>query len=124
MGAVVAFTTAAAAPAKVDWAKARPVTVVAVDYRFVPNRLMFRHGLAYRLILVNRGKEVHELTAPKFFMAIEMRNPDALNPERTQIEVQPGAQKDLYFVARRPGRFAMWCADHDWAGMTGDITVK
>jgi len=53
-----------------------------------------------------------------------LRNADALNPEHTEIVVQPGEQKELYFIAARAAHFAMWCADHDWAGMTGDITVK
>lgn len=107
-----------------DWAKAVTVTVVAVEYRFEPDRLVFRHGVPYRLHLVDRGRELHELTAPKFFAAIEMRNPAALNPERSEIVVRPGEARDLYFVAPQRGRFAMWCADHDWAGMTGEIIVK
>ncbi len=113
-----------AAAARVDWAKARLVTVLAVDYRFVPNHLVFRRGVAYRLHLVNRGKELHELSAPAFFKTVVLRNAAALNHEHTEIVVQPGAQKDLYFVAKRPGRYDMRCPDHDWAGMTGDITVK
>lgn len=110
--------------APVDWAKARPVTVIAVEYRFEPNHLRFRRGVVYRLTVVNRGRELHELTAPKFFRAIELRNADALNPEHSEIVVQPGEQKVVYFIAPRAGHFAMWCADHDWAGMTGDIAVK
>jgi uncharacterized cupredoxin-like copper-binding protein len=121
--AVCAAVTPALA-ASVDWAKARPVTVVAVEYRFEPNHLLFRRGVAYRLTVVNRGRELHELTSPKFFRAIELRNADALNLEHSEIVVQPGEQKVLYFIAPRAGHFSMWCADHDWAGMTGDITVK
>jgi uncharacterized cupredoxin-like copper-binding protein len=110
--------------AQPDWATAKRVRVVTVEYRFQPNHLVFRRGVAYRLHLVNRGKELHELTAPKFFQAVELRDPQALNAEHTEIVVQPAEIKDVYFVAPRPGHFAMWCADHDWAGMTGDITVK
>jgi uncharacterized cupredoxin-like copper-binding protein len=128
-GAVMAAAIAIAAmpgatAAMPDWAAARPVTVVTVEYRFEPNHLVFRHGVAYRLHVVNRGKELHELTAPKFFRAVKLRNPEVLNAEHTEIVVQPAEQKDLFFIASRPGHFAMWCADHDWAGMTGDITVK
>jgi uncharacterized cupredoxin-like copper-binding protein len=116
---------AAAAPAEAaDWAKARLVTVVTVEYRFQPDHLLFRRGVAYRLHLVNRGHELHELTAPDFFKGVELRNPGALNREQTELVLQPGDQKDLYFVAKWPGRYDMRCADHDWAGMTGDITVK
>lgn len=116
---------AAAAPAEAaDWAKARLVTVVTVEYRFLPDHLVFRRGVAYRLHVVNRGQELHELTAPDFFKTVELRNPEALNREHTELALQPGEQKDLYFVAKRSGRYDMRCADHDWAGMTGDIFVK
>jgi uncharacterized cupredoxin-like copper-binding protein len=116
---------AAAAPAQAaDWAKARLVTVVTAEYRFQPDHLVFRRGVAYRLHVVNRGKELHELTAPDFFETVELRNPEALNREHTELVLWPGGTKDLYFVAKRPGHYDMRCADHDWAGMTGDIFVK
>ncbi len=123
-GALAWTAAAAAEAATVDWAKARLVTVVTVEYSFLPNHLVFRRGVAYRLHVVNRGKELHELTVPDFFKTVEVRNPQALNPEHTEMVLQPGEQKDLYFVAKRPGHYDMRCADHDWAGMTGDITVK
>jgi uncharacterized cupredoxin-like copper-binding protein len=117
-------TMPAAGAANLDWAKAKTVAVVATEYRFEPNHLVFRRGVAYRLTVVNRGHELHELTAPEFYKAIKLHNPDQLNSEHSEIAVRPGEQKDVYFIALRTGHFAMWCADHDWAGMTGDITVK
>jgi uncharacterized cupredoxin-like copper-binding protein len=108
----------------VDWAKARLVTVVTVEYRFLPDHLTFRQGVAYQLRVVNRGKELHELTASGFFKTVELRNPGVLNREQTELVLRPGEQKNLYFVAKRQGHYDMRCADHDWAGMTGDITVK
>ena len=72
----------------------------------------------------NRGKELHELTAPAFFKAVELRNPEALNSDRTELVLQPGEQKDLYFIPRQAGRYAFTCADHDWAGMTGVMTIQ
>ena len=41
------------------------VTVDLVDYRFVPDHLVFRRGIAYRLHLENKGGEQHEFTAPE-----------------------------------------------------------
>ncbi|HZT88891.1 MAG TPA: cupredoxin domain-containing protein [Stellaceae bacterium] len=110
--------------AAVDWTQAQTVTVTAVEYAFQPNRLDFKLGVAYRLHLVNRGKELHELTAPAFFKTIEIHNPEALNPEHTELVVQPGEAKDLDFVPKEAGHFPFWCADHDWAGMTGEIVVN
>ncbi len=122
--AAAAWALVPAAALATDWGKAKPVTVVAVEYRFEPSHLVFRRGAVYRLQVINKGHELHELTAPGFYAAIQLRDAKALNAEHTEIVLQPGEEKDLYFVAPRRGRFAMWCADHDWAGMTGDITVK
>ena len=113
-----------AAAAGVDWSKAWPVSVVTTEYRFSPNRLSFRRGIAYRLHLENHGAELHEFTAPEFFKAVQMRSPDVLNADRTEIAIQPGKAKDFFFVPQRQGKFALRCADHDWAGMTGEITVE
>jgi hypothetical protein len=127
MAFLIAFAWTAAPPAwaaRVDWARARLVTVLAIDYRFVPNHLVFRRGVAYRLHLVNRGKELHELSAPAFFKTVVLRNAATLNHEHTEIVIPPGEQRDLYFVAKQRGLYDMRCPDHDWAGMTGNITVK
>jgi len=124
MAVIVCALVAPARAAKVDWSNARLVTLTAVEYAFQPNHLILRHDIAYRLHVENHGRELHELTAPNFFKAVELRNPEALNREQTEIVLQPNEQKDLYFVTLRPGHYDMWCADHDWAGMTGDITVE
>ena len=129
-GATLLMAIIACAPipparaAEVDWSKAQLVTITAVEYAFEPNHLIFRRDIPYRLRVENHGRELHELTAPKFFNAVELRNPEALNREHTEIVLQPNEEKDLYFVALQPGHYDMWCADHDWAGMTGDITVE
>jgi len=124
-GAVAAVTLgiAALAMAATDWSKAETVTVVTTEYGFEPNRLTFRAGMPYRLHLENHGKETHEFTAPGFLQGAEIRNPTAVNADRTEILVQPGEQKDVFLVPRR-GRYPLRCADHDWAGMTGEIVVE
>ena len=107
----------------VDWSKARKVTVVTVEYAFKPASLTFHRGIPYRLHLDNRGKETHEFTAPDFFKTIEIRDPKVVNGDHTEIVIQPGQHKDFYFVAKQTGSFKLICADHDWAGMVGNITV-
>jgi len=107
----------------VDWSKAAPVTVVMTEYRFSPSQLLFHRGVAYRLHLDNRGYELHEFTAPAFFKAIVLRNPEALKAEGREVVLRPGEQTDLYFVAEQPGRYGLTCADHDWTGMVGGIIV-
>jgi uncharacterized cupredoxin-like copper-binding protein len=107
----------------VDWSKAQKITVVTTEYKFTPNSLTFHKGIAYRLHLDNKGKEAHEFTAPAFFKAIEMRDARPLNTDQTEIVIQPGQKKDLYFVPNTPGTYDLRCSDHDWAGMTGGITI-
>jgi uncharacterized cupredoxin-like copper-binding protein len=101
------------------------VDVVMIDYQFVPDHLIFQHNVYYRLHLENHGKETHEFTAPVFFAASHVDNPDVLNQDRTEVVLQPGDKKDVFFTAPpKPGSYDLRCADHDWYGMVGGITVK
>jgi uncharacterized cupredoxin-like copper-binding protein len=123
MLAGLALTLMPGAALAVDWSKAQNITVTTVEYAFKPADLTFRRGTVYRLRIDDKGKETHEFTAPAFFKAIEMRNPEIVNADRTEIVVQPGQHKDLYFTAQQTGSFDLRCADHDWAGMVGKITI-
>jgi uncharacterized cupredoxin-like copper-binding protein len=105
-------------------AEAPTVSVVMTEYDFAPKHLVLRHGVRYRLHLQNAGKEVHEFTAPAFFKIAQIENPDALDPDRKQVVLQPDETKDLLLTASRPGSYELRCADHDWAGMVGRIIVK
>jgi uncharacterized cupredoxin-like copper-binding protein len=120
------FLMALTAPAiaGADWTQAQPVPVVASEYRFSPNHLTFKRGVGYRLHIENRGKEMHEFTAPEFFKAVELHNPAVLNADRTEIEIAPGSAKELDFVPQQAGRYPLRCSDHDWAGMTGEIIIE
>lgn len=103
-----------------------PVTlnVTMIDYQFIPDHLTFQHGVAYRLHLENHGKETHEVTAPTFFAAAKIGNPNMLNGEHTEIVMQPGDVKDLFLTPGKPGTYDLRCSDHDWNGMVGGITVE
>jgi uncharacterized cupredoxin-like copper-binding protein len=122
MTAALVLGLAVATP--LDWSRAQTVTVVATEYGFDPSHLTFRVGVPYRLHLENRGKELHEFTAPAFLQSVEIGNPDALNVDGGEVVLQPGAQEDVYLVPRHAGRYPFVCADHDWAGMTGEIHVE
>ena len=108
----------------VDWSRAELVTVQMVEDRIIPNRLRFRHGVPYRLHLENNGTEMHEFTAPEFLKAVFVRNREILEQEQNEVLLHPGERKDLYFLAPNPGLYQLICADHDWDGMKGDITVE
>jgi len=100
------------------------VSVTMFDYKFVPDHLTFRHGVHYRLHLENHGKETHEVTAPIFFAAAKIDNPNVLNRERTEVVMQPGDVKDVFLTPGKPGTYDLRCADHDWYGMVGGITIE
>ena len=91
------------------------VDVAMVDYRFSPDHLSLDHGVHYRLHLENRGKELHEFTAPTFFAAAKLDNPEALNREHTEVVVQPGESKDVFLPRARPE--PMICAAATMIGM-------
>jgi uncharacterized cupredoxin-like copper-binding protein len=111
-------------PAAVDWSHAQPISVLMVENSFIPERLTFRHGRAYQLHLENRGKELHEFTAPAFLAAAIVRNPAMLSNGGQEIVLQPGTSIDVDLVPMKPGTYNLTCADHDWDGMTGEITVE
>ena len=37
--------------------------------------------------------------------------------------MQPGETKDIFLTAHRAGTYDLRCADHDWDGMVGGVTV-
>jgi uncharacterized cupredoxin-like copper-binding protein len=113
----------AAAPT-IDWSSAQQVDLVMNDYHFVPDHLTFQHGTAYRLHLINQGKELHEFTAPALFAAATVRDPKVLVSGGHEVSVPPGGSVDVDFVPNRAGQYELTCADHDWAGMVGSVLVK
>jgi plastocyanin len=125
--AAAALVLAAAANAgaqPVDWAHAQPVNVEMIDNKFVPDHLTFQHGTPYRLHLENRGKNLHEFTAPEFLATVTVRDPGALANGGKDIVVQPRGTTDIYLEPRKAGTYPLACADHDWDGMVGEIVVK
>jgi uncharacterized cupredoxin-like copper-binding protein len=110
--------------ASVDWSAADPINVMLIDDKFVPDHLIFRHGVPYRLHLENHGKEMHEFTAPAFFAAAVVRDPRQIANGGEDIVIQPGTAADVDLVPLKSGSYKLICADHDWAGMTGEITVE
>jgi uncharacterized cupredoxin-like copper-binding protein len=118
LGIVIAASLAGAEPNPVV------ISVIMVDYRFEPDHLSFDHDVHYQLHLENHGKETHEFTAPTFLATATIDNPNVLNREHTEVLVDPGESKDLFFTPHRAGTYDLRCADHDWNGMVGGITVK
>ena len=118
------FATSARAQPTVDWSKAQTVNLLMVDDRFEPDHLSFQHGVPYRLHMANHGKDLHEFTAPEFLADALVRDQRVLANGGKEVVVQPGAEVDVYLVPMKAGTFRLICADHDWDGMVGEITVE
>ncbi len=131
-GVIIAISTVtcagaadlASVGAAVDWTKATTENVTLTDYKFDPQHIILRQGMVYRLHLVNAGTELHEFTAPEFFKAARLRNPEMLVGSGREVVMPPHQEKDVFLVVLRSGTFALSCDDHDWRGMVGDITVE
>jgi uncharacterized cupredoxin-like copper-binding protein len=106
------------------WAGATPLTVVMIDNRFEPSNLILTAGRPYALLLENHGKEMHEFTAPAFLKAAVVRDRQKLANGGTDIVVQPGKTVRVLLIAPAKGHYDLTCADHDWDGMVGTITVE
>jgi uncharacterized cupredoxin-like copper-binding protein len=121
---LAAFPLAHSARAADPWGHAQVVTVVMVDNRFQPDHVTFEHGKAYELDLENRGKDMHEFTAPAFLKAATIKDKRLLANGGTDIVVQPGKSVRVLLIAPAKGPYKLTCADHDWDGMVGSITVN
>jgi uncharacterized cupredoxin-like copper-binding protein len=99
------------------------VTEVMLDNHFEPDHLTFHSGQPYELRLENRGKDLHEFTAPAFLKAAKVRDKRKLAGGGTDIVVQPGKSVSILLIPGPMGQYDLTCADHDWDGMVGGITV-
>ena len=52
-----------------------------------------------------------------------LRNRRALSNAGAEVVVQPGKSVSVWLIPGKPSRYSLICADHDWDGMIGSITV-
>ena len=106
-----------------QWAHPQALTVVMVDNSFQPDHVVFKAGQVYELRLVNHGKDMHEFTAPEFWKAATVKDKRQLANAGTDAVVQGGKTVSILLIAPPKGQYKLTCADHDWDGMVGSITV-
>ena len=122
------------APARVatiDWSSAETVTVALSEFRFTPQKLVFRRGVPYRLRIENGGNFAHTFNAEGFFAAIAVQKlrsgeTETVLPYVKNVVVAPREVKDLYFLAVVPGSYDLKCSvvPHDVLGMTGTVEIR
>ena len=100
------------------------VTVVMVDNKFEPDHVVFHSRQPTDLTLENRGKDMHEFTAPEFLKASTIEDKKLLSNGGTDIVVHPGQTVHIHLTPGPAGDFKLICADHDWDGMVGSISVS
>lgn len=123
--------TPAAVLAKVDWSRARAVTVDLESFDFGPSVLTFRADQPYALTLVNKSSGSHTFTAPEFFRSIAVhslsgqRDGGAVQ-ELQSIGLKGGETRRLDFVSVQKGSYHLECSEplHALFGMTGTIRVE
>ncbi len=114
-----------------DWSKAQVVEVDLANYSFAPSNLSFQHDQPYQLHLINKSDHTHTFSSDTFFKAIAMQKmtKNGANVSTADlvenIELAPGDQVDLYFIANKAGNYDLYCAKfmHETMGMHGQITV-
>ncbi len=114
-----------------DWSKPEIINVTLSEFSFSPDALVFRAGQTYGLKLFNPDPIRHNFTSSTFFRAIAayrltMSDGEADMPTLESISLDSKETKILYFVAARPGSYALKCDVplHATFGMTGDIEIR
>jgi uncharacterized cupredoxin-like copper-binding protein len=101
----------------------------AGELSFIPNRLTFKAGSRYKLVLQNVSPQKHYFTAKDFADAIWSQKVDAGNVEVKgaihELELRPGSKADWVFIPLRAGIYSLRCTipGHAEAGMVGTIEV-
>jgi uncharacterized cupredoxin-like copper-binding protein len=130
--------TAAPKATQQDWgiagnarAARRTIEIRMTDaMRFTPSAIQVKEGETVRLVVVNRGRQQHELVIGTrkvldAHAALMRRFPTMDHDDDDGVEVAAGRRKTLVWTFNRPGEFAFACLipGHYEAGMVGTIKV-
>ena len=109
----------------------RTVRITMSDtMRFAPERIEVREGETLRLVVVNRGKLLHELVIGtraelESHAALMKKHPGMEHDEPYMAHVASGRTGELVWTFNRAGEFEFACLipSHVEAGMSGRIAV-
>ena len=101
------------------------------DMRFSPTRLEVKQGETVKIVVRNRGKQMHEFvlgTAEelKAHAALMAKHPGMEHDEPWMAHVRPGRTGEIVWHFNRAGTFEFACliAGHFTAGMKGTLVVS
>ena len=97
------------------------LTVRAFEWGFEPAAIALRQGEEVRIVLVNDGKILHNLTVDDLAADVT----EASDADRLFVEAEEGEEGTLVFVPQASGSFTFYCAisGHRRLGMEGTLTV-
>jgi uncharacterized cupredoxin-like copper-binding protein len=113
----------------------RTITLTATEMRYSESELTASVGETIRFVLVNKGRQDHELMIADANEQLRHRmmmlsQDDAKKPMHHHgtnvIEAKPGETKELIWTFTKPGTFEFSCnfPGHAEGGMTGKLVVK
>ena len=116
--------------AETDWSQAETLEVSLTEFAYDPAVLTFKVGSPYRLRLSNLGEVTHYFVSEAFFEAIDvwkLEKPDGAveRPRLQSVALEPGSEKEIWFVASLPGDYEFYCTAplHSLLGMEGQIRI-
>jgi uncharacterized cupredoxin-like copper-binding protein len=114
-----------------DWKTMKTITVSLDEFSY-DGDMSLTADQPYKIELKNVGEKKHYFTAPEFFKNIATRKAQVNGQAEIKadyfnaLEILPGGQLDIYFVATTKGEYPVYCTidDHRDEGMDEVITVK
>jgi plastocyanin len=100
------------------------ITVRLSNFKYEPEHLQLRVGVAVRLRFINESNGGHDFSAPGFFSASAY--PAGLPPPpEGKIAVLAKGTVEITVVPQRPGTYPVRCTHflHGFFGMTGEVEV-
>ena len=114
------------------------ITMELTDFKFTPNMVEMETGKLYKLVLINKGTQKHEIDAPSISHLAYTRKVEITDPKGNfiaevkgfpaEMEIGVGQQVVWYFVPIQttdgPVEFVCLLPGHYEAGMHGMIEFK
>jgi uncharacterized cupredoxin-like copper-binding protein len=115
---------------EIDEHEARTITVIASDFAYESAEIHATVGETIRLVLVNEGTVLHDITAVGFtgdasaVSTVEHDHGEASAMD-FHTAAETGETTELLFVATEAGEFKLFCTvpGHELLGMTGVLIV-
>ena len=110
----------------------RRITIEMKEYAFHPSKITLKEGVVHEIVLINRGKELHEFETPLFQeLPVDVVVGGAVVETLgiAEVEIEPGQQILLRVIPEEPGDWPVTCriktpTDHLKQGMKAVLIVE